>query len=100
MALLELKNVRRIYKTKNVTTTALKEINFTAEVSLPHLISQQLVQLFLMAKISVISKIMKSLSLEEMNLALYFRISICSISSLTETISTCPLFFLTKMNQS
>ncbi|WP_164129231.1 ABC transporter ATP-binding protein [Sharpea azabuensis] len=32
MALLELKNVRRIYKTKNVTTTALKEINFTAEV--------------------------------------------------------------------
>ena len=31
MALLELKNVRRIYKTKNVTTTALKEINFTAE---------------------------------------------------------------------
>lgn len=32
MALLELKNVRRIYKTKKVTTTALKEINFTAEV--------------------------------------------------------------------
>lgn len=31
MALLELKNVRRIYKTKNVTTTALKEINFTVE---------------------------------------------------------------------
>ena len=58
------------------------------------------VQLFLMAKISVISKIMKSLSLEEMNLALYFRISICSISFLTETISTCPLFFLMKMNQS
>ena len=31
MAILELKNVKRIYQTKNITTEALKGVNFSVE---------------------------------------------------------------------
>ena len=104
MTILECKNIKKLYKTKNVTTEALKGVNFSVEKGefISIMGESGAGKTTLLNIIATLDKatsgtlMLNGNDIEEKNWVLYFRTLIFWISLTTEKIFTCLWYYLMK----